>query len=295
MYQDSQGRKWWKGNLHTHTTLSDGRKTPAEAAARYREEGYDFLALTDHWHFAPGGEAEGLLLLSGCEYDVGEAGLAENGIYHIVAIGAEQAPALAKAPGLTAQQVLDAVHAAGGFAILAHPAWSLNRPDEIVRLRGIDASEVYNTMSGTPWNGRRADSGVILDTAAANGLLLPLVASDDAHSYTGEDCRSFVYVQADELSRGAILSALRAGRFYASQGPRMEISFDGERVRVSCTPAQMVVFYSNLVWSSNRVVQGEGLTAAEYRVLPGERFVRAEVIDAEGRIAWSSPFAVQGA
>ena len=291
MYQDAAGRRWWKGNLHTHTTRSDGVKTPEEAAALYRAHGYDFLALTDHWKYAPGGMADGMLLLAGCEYDAGADGLAENGIYHIVSVGAEREPALQKLPGLTARQILDAIHAAVGFAILAHPAWSLNRPDEIIKLRGIDASEIYNTMSGTPWNGRRADSGVVLDTVAANGLLLPLVAADDAHSYTGEDCRSFIYVQAEELSRDAILSALRAGRFYASQGPRMEVSFDGKCLRVSCTPAEMVVFYSNRVWSSERVVRGENLTFAEYRLLPGENFVRAEVIDAQGRIAWSQPFA----
>lgn len=39
---------WQKGNLHTHTTLSDGRKTVEEAIALYRGQGYDFLAITDH-------------------------------------------------------------------------------------------------------------------------------------------------------------------------------------------------------------------------------------------------------
>ena len=49
MYLDHQGRSWFRGNLHTHTTVSDGRKTPDETAAIYRAAGYDFLALTDHW------------------------------------------------------------------------------------------------------------------------------------------------------------------------------------------------------------------------------------------------------
>ena len=38
-----------KGNLHTHTTWSDGMHTPKETAEHYRSQGYDFLALTDHW------------------------------------------------------------------------------------------------------------------------------------------------------------------------------------------------------------------------------------------------------
>jgi hypothetical protein len=37
-----------KGNLHLHTTFSDGQLPMEEAVARYREMGYDFVAVTDH-------------------------------------------------------------------------------------------------------------------------------------------------------------------------------------------------------------------------------------------------------
>ncbi len=37
-----------KGNLHAHTTFSDGRRPIREVIGRYRELGYDFLAITDH-------------------------------------------------------------------------------------------------------------------------------------------------------------------------------------------------------------------------------------------------------
>ena len=46
-----------KGNLHTHTTRSDGHYAPEEVARHYRENGYDFLAITDHWVY---GVHEGL-------------------------------------------------------------------------------------------------------------------------------------------------------------------------------------------------------------------------------------------
>ncbi len=288
MYQDANGKKWWKGNLHTHTTRSDGRRTPEEAVGLYRDSGYDFLALTDHWVCSESCVRDGLLLLAGCEYDVGTE-TAEKGIYHILSIGAKEPPALRKEAGLGPQEVLDAVHEAGGFAILAHPSWSLNRPEKILELRGVDASEIYNTMSGVPWNGRRADSSVILDEVSAGGMLLPCIATDDAHFYNGEHCRSFVWVQAEELTQDAILEALRAGRFYASQGPRMEVRLEGGRVRVKCSPARHVVFYSNQVWSTYRTVSGENLTEAEYLLGPQETFVRVEVIDGEGNLAWSSP------
>ncbi len=37
-----------KGNLHTHTTFSDGQLSVAEVVARYHDLGYGFLAITDH-------------------------------------------------------------------------------------------------------------------------------------------------------------------------------------------------------------------------------------------------------
>src|SRR5215813_8805491 len=41
--------RFYKGNLHTHSTRSDGKLSPEEVVAAYRERGYDFLALTDHF------------------------------------------------------------------------------------------------------------------------------------------------------------------------------------------------------------------------------------------------------
>src|SRR5688500_11044930 len=40
--------RWWKGNLHTHTLWSDGNDFPEMVADWYRENGYNFLALSDH-------------------------------------------------------------------------------------------------------------------------------------------------------------------------------------------------------------------------------------------------------
>src|ERR1051326_2820062 len=42
------GFTWLRGNLHTHTTRSDGALTPEEVLATYENLGYDFLAISDH-------------------------------------------------------------------------------------------------------------------------------------------------------------------------------------------------------------------------------------------------------
>jgi len=40
--------RWFKGNLHTHTTRSDGAEDPAATIERYISLGYHFLSITDH-------------------------------------------------------------------------------------------------------------------------------------------------------------------------------------------------------------------------------------------------------
>ena len=45
---ENTGNKMLKGALHCHTTRSDGRATPAEAMAAYKNAGSDFCVMSDH-------------------------------------------------------------------------------------------------------------------------------------------------------------------------------------------------------------------------------------------------------
>ena len=40
--------KFYKGNLHSHTIVSDGIMTPEQSKRAYKERGYQILAFTDH-------------------------------------------------------------------------------------------------------------------------------------------------------------------------------------------------------------------------------------------------------
>lgn len=290
MWIDKKGNTWYRGNLHTHTQRSDGRLPYEEAVSLYREAGYDFLAVTDHWKWSKTEEQGDFLLLPGCEYDVGID--VREGIYHIVGVGCEQEPELTRStPKLGPQMVIDTIHENGGLAILAHPSWSLNRIEQVLRLRDIDGTEIYNTFSGTPWNGRPY-SGDFVDMMAAEGRMLNCMAADDSHRYDGESGRSYLMVKAAELTRNAILKALSKGDYLATQGPMMELKILKDRVVVNCTEAVQVVFYSDAVWSMDRVTVGKAVTHAECRLMPNESFVRVEVTDGAGRTAWSSPVRV---
>ena len=289
MYTDSQGRKWFKGNLHTHTTRSDGRMDPADSIALYRKNGYDFLALTDHWKVSETEVTEdGLLLLSGCEYDVG--GNVRDGIFHITSFGCTETPVCDRS--MSAADIVNEIHRCGGLANLAHPAWSMNTCEqllpeiggEVKPLFGADVTEIYNSVSGLPRN-CRPYSGIVLDLMAARGYFTSPVATDDTHWYEGEVCLSYIMVQAEECTREAILDAIRAGRFYATQGPVIEVTKDGDTVHVTCSPAESVVYFTDTAWCGHRADVGHGLTESSFR-MTNETFVRVEVTDADGKTAW---------
>ena len=55
--EDMAGRIPLRGDLHLHTSRSDGREAPATVAANYRGHGYDFCVISDHRRYYPSLEA----------------------------------------------------------------------------------------------------------------------------------------------------------------------------------------------------------------------------------------------
>ena len=203
MYTDILGKKRYKINLHTHTSVSDGHRTPEEVAKIYRKAGYDAIALTDHWIFSPEGEICGLKIFSGVEYNLPNENT-KDGLFHVVAVGMTRDPKIPNNDSITEQNLIDSIHSAGGLAILAHPAWSLNTPEQILKFHGFDATEIYNSVSEAHMS-RRPDSSLIVDMLGAMGCLMPLLAVDDAHYYDGDECRGFIMLESESLTKLIIM------------------------------------------------------------------------------------------
>lgn len=285
MITDKNGNKYYKLGLHLHTTLSDGHKSPEEAAAIYKADGYDAIAITDHWKFGAGGTLCGLHILSGCEYNLGKSDTMTD-VMHIVGIGMDYDPQLTR--DASRQQVVDGINGAGGIAVLAHPAWSVNTLADAEALEGITATEVYNAVSEAGQS-MRAYSDYFVDICANAGICWKLFATDDAHYYDGiDDRKGWVMVRAEEFSDRALLNALRNGDFYASQGPELFVRREGRKLIIDCSPCQVIGTISNLSWAKNRVLRGQDLTHFEYEIKDAEKWIRVQVCDGEGKSAWSN-------
>ncbi len=290
MITDKYGRKWFKANLHTHTTDSDGAKSPEEVMKLYKDAGYDILALTDHWLCSETTEYEGMLVLCGCEYHT-----FTREYSHIVGIGMKEPvyPDKKADP----QDIVNEINNCGGVAILAHPAWSLNAPDFIAGLEGIAGCEIYNSVSGYPYSAREY-SGNVMDLASViTKKAIPGVAADDTHYYKKELFKGFTYICMESLTHENVLKALKEGNFIASQGPfaliERETTENGDYAVVYCDDSVCsdcvgVQFFSANYWNRDTTTvfkEGQPKTA-RFKIKDNDVFIRAEVRTADGKFAW---------
>ena len=279
------GEKYYKLGLHLHTTRSDGSKSPEEVAKEYKLDGYDAIAFTDHWVYGEGGEVEGLHIIPGCEYNVGESDTIK-GVSHILSLFAKSNPNPKR--DAAPQEVVDAIKREDGIAVLAHPAWSLNKPSDLIDLKGVDATEIYNAVSDAGQS-LRPYSDYYVDICANAGVYPLILATDDAHAYDGSDNRlGWIMVKADELTNEALADAIKRGDFYASEGPEVYVTRQGKKLIIETSPCQIIGTLSNTSWAWGRVLRGENLTHFEYEPRNEEKWIRVEVRDKNGKKAWSN-------
>ncbi|MFH1732416.1 MAG: CehA/McbA family metallohydrolase [Planctomycetota bacterium] len=295
---DTSGR-WFKGNTHIHSTFSDGGKTPDELAEMYAAAGYDFLCRTDHGVASDVAAEDGsppLLWIDGIEINGADG---SGGDYHVICLGKfVELPAEA---GIVEQ--MRAAREQDGIIILAHPRWCGNSQADALR-HGFDGLEIYNHVC--QWLNGKGDGFVHWDMMLANDPGTLGLAVDDAHTrpeHPGWN-GGWIVVNAAQCTRDAILTAIRAGNFYASTGPEfasiemsvsVETNDEGEEIeRVSVTVRTSPVAFIRLVGPGsrgNRVgsFEGETVTEATFEVPAKWPLARVEIEDASGKRAWTNP------
>ncbi len=279
--------RWLKGNLHTHTTRSDGRADPDERIAAYRAAGYDFLALTDHFVVSTDAakSTDEFLVIDGVECHTEEPETGET--YHVVGLNVPPDAPL-KDP-MTAGAIKAALLEAGAMVVLAHPYWSGNTVERALELvDGMFALEVFNAMTR---NVGKSTARVHWDDLLDRGARISGVAVDDSHGTEREVFKGWVMVKAASLDAASVLGALGAGAFYATAGPRIEdVAIENGRIRVCCSPAASVTFVAQRYHGRHyEAPPGGRLHEMEHALSGEERYVRIEVTDAHGRMAWTNP------
>jgi len=290
---DRPGR-FWRGNLHTHSTRSDGALAPVEVGRLYQEAGYDFVAITDHFRAEYGfplTDTRGLrtpafTTLVGAELHGPRTEFSAE--WHIIAVGLPLG-FVPPGSGESGQDLARRARAAGAFIGMAHPAASLLTLADAESLDAAHAVEVYNALSAFE---ERGDSWHLCDLLLARGHRLTAYAADDAHfkPWDPPGCAAWVQVRAESLDPAALLAALKAGHYYASTGPEIHSIVLGDgQITIGCSPASKILVTGPVPGKQFRA--GDGLTGCSLPldIFLASSYIRVTVTDASGQRAWTNP------
>ena len=305
----SDTARWFKGNTHTHTLNSDGDSTPDAVVRWYREHGYQFLVLTDHNFLtsvdalnALHGADQKFLVVKGEEVTdrLGPKPLHINGLD----VDGLVAPQGGSSVVDILQRNVDAIRAARGVPHINHPnfRWAITL-DELRQVRNTKLFEVFN---GHPEVNNLGGGGVpgleeAWDAILSSGTLLYGIAVDDAHVFrqpgnpnVSGPGRGWVMVRAQRLEPRLLLEALERGDFYASTGVILDdVRAEGRTMTVSVKADEFAKYRVQFIGQQGRVLREVAAAHATYEFTGDEGYVRARVLESNGRMAWVQPVLVQ--
>ena len=292
--------RFWRGNLHTHSNLSDGALEPKAVVEAYKNAGYDFMQLSEHFigNFdfpiadTRAFRSNNFTTLIGAELHAPETAVGE--LWHIVAAGLPLDFPKNK-NGETGAQVARRAHEAGAFIGIAHPAWSQLTIEDGRSIDCAHAVEIYN--HGCAIENDRGDGWYLLDQMLTEGKRLTAFATDDAHFKTPDHFGGWVHVKAESLDPDALLTSLKKGQYYSSMGPQIHsIEMNGKEISISCSPVDTITVLCGT--SRTAVRNGRAITEANFDLAKLETgwllkkqsgWFRVVVIDNAGKRAWSNP------
>jgi hypothetical protein len=300
--------RWYKGNTHTHTINQGGDSTPDEVVRWYREHGYQFLTITDHNLLT---RVDGLnaiyasddqfLVVAGEEVTSrsGDRPVHINGLDVQRVVKAHEGGTVVE----TMQGNIDGIRAASGVPHINHPnfGWGLTT-DDLQRARNYKLFEIHN---GHPSVNNLGGGGVpgleeVWDRLLSGGRMVYGMATDDAHvfkqpgnpSVSGPG-RGWVMVRAARLEAAALMQALERGDFYASTGVVLDdVQTTAAQLTVKVKTEGQTKYRVQFIGRGGVVLREAVEPAASYTFTGSEGYVRAKVIDSNGRFAWVQPVEV---
>ncbi len=267
-------KHWYRGNTHTHTTYSDGKLYPEGVVELYKNEGYNFIFITDHGNVAPIDEE----LLSDSSF-ICISGEESESFHHLSCLNIDKTINSIYPP-----EIIDSTIKQGGFLIVNHPM----RGNHEVYARDIwdvdefEHIEIVNTKSEK--DGYHDDQS-LWDTLLTSGKFFYGIAADDFHE-TKHLAKGWIMVRADTLQKDSIINAIKGGDFYSSTGLYFSlIEVNDTSIKIKAPGAEQIVFIGN----NRTYLQTSNCDSAIYDIEGNEGYIRVEALDSIGQKAWTQP------
>jgi len=322
--------QFYKANLHCHTTVSDGSKTPQEIKQMYKDHGYSVVAYTDHDVFAHHDylSDDNFLALHGTEIQIDEKPIVQKPkpqykTCHLCFIAIDPdtdkhpwkyqsrfyTPSTSELVGDTSfneneyshpriysheciNEIIKTARDSGFFVTYNHPSWSLQDSSDFMYYENLCAMEItnYSCIVG----GFFDYNPRVYDEMLRDGKKLYCIAADDNHNISNDSFGGFTVIKADKLEYRSITEALAKGNFYASQGPIINaLWYEDSHVHIECEKAKEI-YYSTArtMGYAKRSVDADGVCSADFPVDPFDRYFRITVVDFDNNIANTNAYFV---
>ena len=311
---------FYKANLHSHSTVSDGRNTPEEMKNYYKAHGYHILALTDHELLVDHSDLNDadFLMLPGYEYAFVEreqwkyARTVEINLYpkepgnltqvcfnpKNVIHGEKWRSATTPYHGeiyersLTVesiQHVVDEALAHGFIVGMNHPSYSMVTPEFFGKIKGFFALEIHN--QGSYYQTSEYNTQMYAQLLRM-GHRISSLASDDNHiAYVYDDKDDprpwgFTMVKAKALTHKDIIAAMEHGDTYSTQGPLIhDLYIEDGVVHIGCDDVKTIIMHTKgRAYQLKTAPVKEFINEADFNI-PDDEYLWFEIIDQYGRRA----------
>lgn len=288
--------KFYKAQLHAHSTVSDGILTPQQLKDAYMVRGYSILAFSDHEILVPHNELsdENFLAITAYEQSVNERfdGTEFQFLkcYHLNFISKDKdrswTPCYNKDnvawleklhPQTTDEQkqihypiaynnaqlndMLQKAKEHGFLVVLNHPSWSQQSYVDYIDLDGLWGVEVYNHSAAV--NGFYDTIIPFEDLLKAGKDVVP-ISADDMHDFLGA-FGSFTMIEAESLDYDCVLRSMEDKRLYASNGPTIdELFVEDGKLTLRCSKVSEAVLRTERRWI--KCTRGENLTEVTFDI-----------------------------
>lgn len=280
----SPSKKQYKANLHCHSVLSDGHKTPEELKSMYKSQGYEILAITDHerpvQHQAL--SEKDFMMLTGYEcyirpdpmgkYNVyakevhlnlfakdpmnvkmicfnehySRYLMRDNAISNLVRVGSESPREYSTS---YINEYIRTAKEHGYIVAYNHPYWSMENEADILSYEGLFSMEMCNYGS---WVTNHLEyNGALYDKMLCHGHRIFCHGADDNHNKYPEghaffdSFGAFTMIIPEEFTYKSVIEAMERGNMYSSMGPVFHrVSVDGDTVHIECSDVSHIFLYT---------------------------------------------------
>jgi len=317
----------YKANMHCHSTVTDGLKTPEELKAMYMEKGYSIIAYTDHDIFVCHNDLsdDNFLALNGFEMGFEEENPNKSSwetyVCHLNFIALEPdndrhpnwhrhsyiggnglkyrdtQPHYEDEPDFERTYSPECINEAirrgrekGFFVTHNHPTWSLENYPIYMSYEGLNGLELINHVSF--WCGTNEYNTHVFDDLLRSGKRVIPMAGDDNHNFVPDSFGAYNVILSENLEYRTVTRALERGDTYVSEGPEIkEIYIEDGKLCVKSSPAKHIYISSNSRYAQTFFNESGGtITEAEYEIIPELKYMRVVIVDEYNRHACSRAY-----